>query len=40
MTDHVHLEIIDRGGRRIDAARMITAQYEPAGAATTLAAAD
>lgn len=40
MTDHVHLEIIDRGGRRIDAARMITARYEPAGQASTLAALD
>ena len=40
MTDHVHLEIIDRGGRRIDAARMITAQYVPASGSTTLAAAD
>lgn len=43
MTDHVHLEIIDRRGRRIDATRMITAQYVPArddALATTVAAAD
>jgi murein DD-endopeptidase MepM/ murein hydrolase activator NlpD len=30
MTDHVHLEVIDTKGRRIDAGRMITARYEPA----------
>jgi murein DD-endopeptidase MepM/ murein hydrolase activator NlpD len=30
MTDHVHLEIIDRRGERIDATRMITAEYRPA----------
>lgn len=29
MTDHVHLEIIDGVGTRIDAARVITAAYEP-----------
>lgn len=29
MTDHVHLEIIDRRGVRIDAAKVITAQYQP-----------
>ena len=29
MTDHVHLEIIDRRGVRIDAARVITAEYRP-----------
>jgi murein DD-endopeptidase MepM/ murein hydrolase activator NlpD len=29
MTDHVHLEIIDTHGERIDAARLITAHYEP-----------
>ena len=28
MTNHVHLEIIDRRERRIDAARMIVARYE------------
>jgi murein DD-endopeptidase MepM/ murein hydrolase activator NlpD len=28
MTDHVHLEIIDTHGARIDAARLITARYE------------
>ena len=28
MTDHVHLEIIDTRGARIDAARLITARYE------------
>lgn len=40
MTDHVHLEIIDRRGVRIDATKMLTAQYVPAadGAAETLAA--
>jgi murein DD-endopeptidase MepM/ murein hydrolase activator NlpD len=32
MTDHVHLEILDIHGERIDAARLITAHYEPAGA--------
>lgn len=30
MTDHVHLEIIDNRGARIDATRLITARYEPA----------
>lgn len=30
MTDHVHLEIIDRRGGRIDATRIITAEYRPA----------
>jgi murein DD-endopeptidase MepM/ murein hydrolase activator NlpD len=30
MTDHVHLEVIDTKGRRIDATRMIVARYEPA----------
>ncbi len=29
MTDHVHLEIIDRRGVRIDAAKIISAQYQP-----------
>ena len=38
MTDHVHLEIIDRRGARLDATRMIVAQYRPA--TTTLAAAE
>jgi murein DD-endopeptidase MepM/ murein hydrolase activator NlpD len=28
MTDHVHLEIIDTRGERIDATRLITARYE------------
>jgi murein DD-endopeptidase MepM/ murein hydrolase activator NlpD len=32
MTDHVHLEIIDRRGERIDAARLIVARYERASA--------
>jgi murein DD-endopeptidase MepM/ murein hydrolase activator NlpD len=32
MTDHVHLEIIDRRGERIDATRMIVARYERASA--------
>lgn len=36
MTDHVHLEIIDRGGARLDAARIITAEYRP----VTVASAD
>lgn len=36
MTDHVHLEIIDRRGVRIDAARVITAEYRP----TQVASAD
>jgi peptidoglycan LD-endopeptidase LytH len=30
MTDHVHLEIIDKRGRRIDATEVITARYAPA----------
>lgn len=34
MTDHVHLEIIDRRGVRIDAARVITAEYRPTQVAT------
>lgn len=34
MTDHVHLELIDRRGVRIDAARIITAQYRPVTVAT------
>jgi len=38
MTDHVHLEILDRRGARIDAARMITAEYRPA--TVTVATAD
>ena len=29
MTDHVHLEIIDNRGERIDATRVITARYAP-----------
>jgi hypothetical protein len=29
MTDHVHLEIMDTRGERIDAARLITARLEP-----------
>lgn len=36
MTDHVHLEIIDRRGVRIDAARVITAEYR----STQVASAD
>ena len=43
MTDHVHLEVIDRGGRRIDSTRLITAQYVPAAPALapmTVATAD
>jgi len=31
MTDHVHLEIIDAAGQRIDATQVITARYEPVG---------
>lgn len=40
MTDHVHLELIDRRGVRIDATKVLTAQYVPAGVeiAGTLAA--
>jgi murein DD-endopeptidase MepM/ murein hydrolase activator NlpD len=38
MTDHVHLEILDRRGARIDATRMITAEYRPA--IVTVAAAE
>ena len=38
MTDHVHLEILDRRGARIDATRMITAEYRPAN--VTVATAD
>jgi murein DD-endopeptidase MepM/ murein hydrolase activator NlpD len=38
MTDHVHLEILDRRGARIDATRMITAEYRPAN--MTVAAAE
>ena len=30
MTDHVHLEVLDTHGARIDAARLITARYVPA----------
>lgn len=37
MTDHVHLEVVDRRGRRIDATDVITAEYLPA---TQVAAAD
>ena len=37
MTNHVHLEILDRPEHRIDAARMITAEYRTV---TTVAAAD
>lgn len=33
MTDHVHLEIIDTRGERLDAARLITARYETVPAA-------
>ncbi|MEW5686675.1 MAG: M23 family metallopeptidase [Pseudomonadota bacterium] len=36
MTDHVHLEVIDRRGVRIDATRIIKAEYQP----MTVAAAD
>ncbi|MBX3482369.1 MAG: peptidoglycan DD-metalloendopeptidase family protein [Phenylobacterium sp.] len=41
MTDHVHLEIIDRAGDRIDAAKVIVAAYQrPDAAPARLAAAD
>ena len=42
MTDHVHLEVIDRRGRRIDAEKIITAEYRPVELAqtTTVAIAD
>ncbi|RAK51542.1 M23 family metallopeptidase [Phenylobacterium deserti] len=33
MTDHVHLEIIDKRGRRIDATQVIEARYEVVGRA-------
>jgi len=33
MTDHVHLEIIDTKGRRIDATRVLHARYAPVGTA-------
>ena len=39
MTDHVHLEIIDRRGVRLDATKIITAEYRPV-ETTTIAAAD
>jgi murein DD-endopeptidase MepM/ murein hydrolase activator NlpD len=35
MTDHVHLEIIDTHGARIDATQLITARWEPVGGAAT-----
>lgn len=38
MTNHIHLEILDRRGARIDAARIITADYRPAN--TVVATAD
>jgi hypothetical protein len=38
MTDHVHLEIIDGRGVRMDAQKIITARYEPV--VTTVASAD
>jgi peptidoglycan LD-endopeptidase LytH len=44
MTDHVHLEVFDRRGVRIDAAKIITAEYRPmetpTTTTTTLATAD
>jgi hypothetical protein len=46
MTNHVHLEIIDKRGRRIDSTRLITAEYRPVAPAapdapaTTFALAD
>ena len=42
MTDHVHLEIFDRRGVRIDAAKIITAEYRPVEPVptTTIATAD
>jgi len=42
MTDHVHLELIDKRGRRMDATRMITAQYvaRPLAAGAGIIAAD
>lgn len=36
MTDHVHLEIIDRRGVRLDAERIITARYEPVDAGSAI----
>jgi len=38
MTNHVHLEVMDRPEHRIDASRVIVARYEPA--TTTVAIAD
>jgi len=38
MTDHVHLEVFDRRGVRIDAARIITAEYRPVEAAAAVGA--
>lgn len=42
MTDHVHLELMDRSGARLDATRMITAEYRavPAASDVTVAAAE
>jgi peptidoglycan LD-endopeptidase LytH len=41
MTDHVHLELIDRRGRRFDAHEVLKAQYVPVeGKAVQVAAAD
>ncbi|HEY0651227.1 MAG TPA: M23 family metallopeptidase [Phenylobacterium sp.] len=40
MTDHVHLEVIDRRGVRIDAQKIITAEYRPVEPTTVLATAD
>jgi murein DD-endopeptidase MepM/ murein hydrolase activator NlpD len=37
MTDHVHLEIIDRRGVRIDAEKIIVARYEPVEASVVAA---
>jgi len=43
MTNHVHLEVMDKRGRRIDSARLITAEYVPVAPAigsVTVATAD
>jgi murein DD-endopeptidase MepM/ murein hydrolase activator NlpD len=38
MTDHVHLEVLDDRGRRMDSTRLITAQYAPVEAGSALTA--
>jgi murein DD-endopeptidase MepM/ murein hydrolase activator NlpD len=38
MTDHVHLELVDRRGRHVDAQKLIVARMEPLGAVSVAAA--